>query len=632
MGTITPVVVPDEGYVRVEVSWADFPSARKCWIYRRVAGVLTMLREGFSAPLSGGIAVCHDHEAPLDTPVAYRSVVALNRNGDMEAGVTEWQDSTNNGTVGVVSQSKDYYVVDEGLASLKLVPSGAAVSKAVSEFVPATAGQSYTITGRLMLPDYWTGGIGVQIQWYNGLTPLTTVGATNDLAPYPGNWGTYGFSATAPATTTQARLVAAIAGTPPAILPMYVDEVYLTTAGTTITSTDVVVPSDGGGWWTDPLRPATKTRLVIDLRASDCLPLSAVVYAGVSEETFPADSDATEVNDSQNPVGTWGVRKSGRQNITVGTLTIADRNQLRALFSTGAPLLLQLPGHYDEGDSYGLYGDLVDARPMRDQRKKWRVLTAPFTKLAAPVGPAEGTWRTRYVDLDRFATFADFAAVGGAWDTFTRVVAAGGLGVANSGQSYTLVGPAADYSVNGAQAAISLPALNVTHRATLAVNASEFDITLFGVTLSAAVTGPTATEQGITARYVDASNFVEMRIFRTAAGMTVNLRQVVAGLETATSFPAVAGVTNTTTVSMRFTGIGSALSAYVWASGTPSAQVANITQVTTHLAAGGAGIYALAQTGITNVLPLTSTYEQLQVTNLGTAPTWLDALQGELAV
>lgn len=632
MGTITPVVVPGEGYVRVEVNWADFPHTRKCWIHRRVAGVSTRVREGNAVPLSGGIAVAFDHEAPLDTPLTYRSLIALNANGDMEDGVAEWQDTTNGGTVGTVSQSKDYYVSGEGLASLKLVPSGAATSKAVSEFIPATAGQSYTIQGRLMVPDYWVGGIGVQIQWYNGLTPLTTVGAANDFSPYPGSWATtYGFSAAAPATTTQCKIVAAITGTPPTTLPLYADEMYLTTTGTTITAaSDVVIPSDGTGWWTDPLHPATKTRLVVDLRSGDCLTLSSVVFCGVSEETFPADSGATEVNDAANPVGTWSARKSGRQSITVGTLTLADRDQLRALHATGAPLFLQLPPAYGEADSYGLYGDLPEGRLARDQRRPFRVITVAFTKMGAPIGPAEGTWRTRFVDLDRYATFADFAGSGGGgYDTYARVTA-NGWGTSTSGLvTSTSGGAASEYSTDGSQGVIAVAAVSVLRLVFYPVSVANFDLRM-------KFTGPTPAggniEQHLYARYVDASNYVRIRLFRTTGGTcTLTLTQVVAGVETGSGFVAVAGVAANSVIRVHFTGNGTASTATAWLDGTAEPQTPTISQTLSMVSAGQVATAALLAAATTG-LPIPFQFDDLSITNLATAPTWLDGLQAELAV
>lgn len=419
MATVTPVVVSGEGYVRVEVNFQDFPHNRRCFIYRRIAGQTsqTKLRDGDAAWLSNGIAVAFDHEAPLDTPLTYRATSALNWNGDFEEGVAEWLNTASTGTIGTVTQSHDYYAPNTGVSSLKLTPSGVSVSRAVSEFIPATAGVSYSIAGRLMVPVYWGGGIGLQIHWYNGTTFLSASGTTSDLAPFPGNWDFYGFSATAPATTTQMRLVAAIAGNAPATVPLYADEVYVTTAGTTVSATtDVSVPSNGGGWWTDPLHPATKARLQVDLTFRECGDGSGqIAYLGVGEETFPADAATMAINNSPSPASSWNVRKTGRQAIQVATGSMADQDAVKALHASNAPLFLQLNAKYCEPDSYGLHGDLSVQRVTTVQTLPWRVLGSQFEKVPPPVGPGEGTLHTRYQDLNRYTTFAAATSAGVTW-------------------------------------------------------------------------------------------------------------------------------------------------------------------------------------------------------------------------
>lgn len=421
MGSVTPTVVPVEGYVRVEVNWQDFTHNRRVWIYRSINGngVDTLLRDGSYGWLSNGIAVAYDHEAPLDTPMTYKSTIPLNWNGDFETGVLEWQDTSNGGTAGgTVTQSFDYWVPGTGAAALKLTPNGStAIVKAVSEFIPATAAQSYTLTGRIMLSDYWTGGVGVQIQWYNGATPLTTVGALNDVTPFPGVFGTYGFSATAPATTTQMRLVVGFQGTPPSTIALYADEVYASTTGTTVQSSTVVVPSDSSGWWTDPLHPATKVRLLIDLKQLlACGAPAGVAYLGVGpDKTRPADAVSMAVEGAPYPVATWGLRKAPKSNMRVATPTLADLARVTALHASGAPLLLSMNAQYGESLQYQLFGDLTEGRINGDQREQWKIIYGDFSETLPSIGTPEGTLRTRYVDLTKYATFGAATAASVTW-------------------------------------------------------------------------------------------------------------------------------------------------------------------------------------------------------------------------
>jgi hypothetical protein len=414
---------------------------------------------------------------------------------------------------------------------------------------------------------------------------------------------------------------------------MYVDEVYLTTSGTTINAAaDVVVPSNGGGWWTDPLHPATKTRLAIDLRTNQCLPSSSIVLIGLGDEEFPADSTVMEVNDAVEPVGTWSKRKSGRSAIRVGTLTDADLAQLKALFSSGAPLFLQLPPSYNEADSYGLYGDLTVGRLAIDHSKPWRIAGSSFTKQAPPIGPPEGTWRTRYMDFTRYATFADAeAAGGGAYDRYTRTVA-NGWGTSTSGLATTTSGGAASvYSTNGSQGVIAAEALN-------ALRIVLYPVSLFQFTIRARLIGFTPTggnpEIHIFGRYVDSSNYVRAVLYRQAAGgMTARVSQVVAGVETASGFLTVTGAANNSTVKVDFLGIGTNLYLTVWVDGTAKPQTPTVTLGSlTMLSPGQVGLGVNLPGTVTNALPLSVVYDDLEVTAMSTGPTWLDGLQGELFV
>lgn len=636
MGTVTPYAIQGEGYVRVEVDWRDFPHARKCWIYRRLepsTSPLTMLRDGNATRLSGGIAVAFDHEAPLDVPLMYRSVIALNYNGDFADGVSEWLDTANQGTVGTVTQSFDYYVAGESNASLRLQPSGAATSRAVSEYVPATAGQSYTISGRLMVPDYWSGGIGVQIHWYNGTTFLSAVGAANDYAPFPGNWDRYGFSATAPATTTNARLVATITGSAPASLPLYAGEMYLTTTGTSVNAAlPVIVRSDGGGWWTDPLHPWTKVRLQVELDNSSalCGGPSGVVYLGLAEKSFPADSTTLEVNDSPYGVGTFNARKAARSSIRIGTRTLTDEARVKLLQASGAPLFFHMNGAYGETDFYGLYGDVAEGRVHGDQRVSWRIFGIAYAEQAAPVGPAEGTLSARYMDYTRLSTFADAEALGGGgYDRYTRSVS-NGWGTSTSGLVTTTSGGAASvYSVNGSQGVIAVEALNALRLVLYPVSLVNFRVRARSVGFTPTGGNP---EIHYMARYVNSTNFVRAVLYRQAAGgMTVRVSQVLAGVETASGFITIPGAANNSTILLDLLGTGTTLDATAWVDGTvkpqtPTVSLAGVTMLSAGQVASGVNLPGT----VSNPLPLSVAYDDLEITAMDTAPTWLDGLQGEL--
>jgi len=417
MGTITPFVSATNGHARLEIDWTSHPSSGKAWVWRLVDGVLTPLRDTDLLLLSHAKAVIYDVEAPLDVPIRYRTTTPLNTNGSFEETVDQWVFSAaNTGTNGTVTQSTDYYLSGRGNASLKLINSGAAAeSRASSEFIPVTVGVSYTASGYLMVPTAWSGGLYVQLRWYNGTSLLSTTSGTANLWPAVGKWEFYTVTGTAPATATQMRIAGAFAGTPPLNIPLYVDELWGTTPlGTVDASSDVVIPSDGGGWWKDPLHPATNVRLSFDVDV-DCIPTAGTFLLGLTEKTFPDDSAIQEITDSPEGIATWSRRKSHRSSVQVATRAQPDRDQMRALHSSGAPLFLQLPAQYGEADKYMQCGELIESRITQDHRIPARVFRVPYARVLQPTGPADGVYGTRYSDLDKYATFGAANAAGITW-------------------------------------------------------------------------------------------------------------------------------------------------------------------------------------------------------------------------
>jgi hypothetical protein len=636
VGSVTPTVVAAEGYVRVEVNWQDFPHARMAWVYRTVAGVRTTLRGGKAVRLSNGIAVIHDHEMPYDVPVTYSSLVVLNYNGTFEEGVSEWTDTTNTGSIGVVSQNFDYYVVGEGVASAKVVrpPLGVAFAGTLrlsSEFIPAAAGTTYTVTGRLLVPDYWTGGIGVQVHWYNGASFLSSTGALNDLAPYPGFFGSYGFSATAPASTTQMKISAGMAGSPPDTQALYVDELFVTTAGTTATAADVVVPSDGAGWWVDPLHPATKIKLLTNLQSVQCVPEDGVGLVGVEAETFPADLDVQEVNDAVKPIGSWQRRKSGRSSMQVVMVTASDEDQVKALYASGAPLLLQLPAEYREPAAYQLHGDLQVQRLAQDMRLPWRLGGSSFTKVATPVGPAEGTWNTRYVDLDKYTTFGAAQSVGGLWDDFNRS-ASSSLGTSTNGRTYTTSGgSASDYNVNGSRAVITLGSTGVERTASVTNIGPNVDMIVYFVP-TAVATGA-QFEQKVRYRWASGSVFYETNVqYQTDGSITLYLVRnvtVLSGLAAALTYNA------NSVIGVHVQAIGSTIRHKIWdaaVSAEPNAWSFSTTDATFPGNATDSIVLAADRIASNTNTTLAVQIDNALATSTSQAPTWLNAVRGDLAV
>ncbi|HEU5108575.1 MAG TPA: hypothetical protein VFT95_08470 [Micromonosporaceae bacterium] len=416
MGSITPFATTERGHVRLEVDWSSHTHSPKCWIYRVVGGTASLIREGDFCLLSNSRACVYDTEAPLDTPMRYRTVAPLNANGDFQDTVEEWLDTTNTGTIGTVTHSSDYFVAGRATRSLRLVQAGSQVTvRACSEFIPATVGTSYTVSGRLMVPSNWTGGIGVQIFWFNGTTFLSASGAIDNLWPAIGAFELDTVTGTAPATTTQMKIVAAMTGTPPTDLPLYVGEMYVTEAASTVDSANVMLASAGSVWWKDPLHPAVNLKLQVDLELADCAQGSAIGLVGIGDRQRPADSVLLEVPDAELGVGVFARRKARRSSIRVASATLADAEALAALHAGGGPLLLQLPVDYGEPDSYGLYSELTTGRIATDHRVPIRVHAASYALVRPPVGAPDGVAGTRYSDLTKYSTYTAANAAGVTW-------------------------------------------------------------------------------------------------------------------------------------------------------------------------------------------------------------------------
>lgn len=199
-------------------------------------------------------------------------------------------------------------------------------------------------------------------------------------------------------------------------------------------------------------------------------------------------------------------------------------------------------------------------------------------------------------------------------DSFTRVVA-NGIGADDQGTIYTTIGgSASDFAVNGSAAALGIGSLGVARRVGLPVLALNSDITMT-IGIGATVTGAGGSaEQGIRSRFVDASNFTDVRIFRTVntGAITAFVRQVVAGVETLSAVGNFASVPLAASLTVRLVTAGTALYVYAGLSTAtlPTTPLCTLTGLT-HLSAGTFEFYGQLSASITNSLPVTMTFDDL---------------------
>lgn len=420
MGTITPIVEASKGRVRLELDWTSHATATQAWVYRVRNGTPTLLRDAAPVRLSGSRAAVYDVELPLDTLVRYRTTIPLNTNGSFEDTVEEWVFAgANTATNGEVTRATDFYLPGGGNASLRVRQNGnpaAATVRAASEYLPATVGVSYTASGYIMLPVSWSGGVAVELRWYNGTSLVSTSPSATNFWPAVGQWEFYTVTGAAPATTTQFRIAAILTGTPPPEVPLYLDEMYATTPlGTVDASADSMLPSLGAGWWKDALHPATMVRLLVDADMSPCDPAPGVALVGLGDRSRPPDATLLEIPDQERGIGVYATRKARRSSIRVASNTFTDGDSIAALHSSGAPVLLQLPAELGEPEEHAMYAEVVSGRISTDQRVQMQLHAAAFTVTRPAVGPADGVLGTRYSDLTRYDTFAQATAAGITW-------------------------------------------------------------------------------------------------------------------------------------------------------------------------------------------------------------------------
>ncbi|MFJ9662860.1 hypothetical protein ACIRPR_33535 [Streptomyces griseoflavus] len=185
-------------------------------------------------------------------------------------------------------------------------------------------------------------------------------------------------------------------------------------------------------------------------------------------------------------------------------------------------------------------------------------------------------------------------------DTFGRTVA-GGWGQADSGQAWTVVGAAADYSVGAGYAVAAQPTTGVAHLTLLPAPGPDVDLYL-DVASSALATGASLFT-GPLVRAVDNNNHYQARIeFTTAGAVLLTLRERVGAVETVLGSHT-SDLTHTagTWYRVRLKTIGSSLRAKVWLASATEPAAWQITVTDTSLtAAGSVGTRSYRNTGNTS--------------------------------
>lgn len=644
MSTITATVDAAHSLVRLDIDFSDVAPVPTITVTRtRLDTGASVTIRPYGALLAGlpravgGKLVLYDTEAPLDVPLQYTAaynsgtgLVQLNVNSGFENGILAPWGAAGSISGGTVADSQTQ--AQAGYWAIQFTPDGVTANPAFhSELVPAVPGQVVTAAGQLWTTNAFTWSVG--IGWYNGSGGFLSA-ATFNVALSAATWTAYLNSATAPASTAFCASLIAANGTPIASNLLYGDQLAVSTpVNVTVTSTVVILPSNGYAWLRDPARPANSVRLDAARRPVAgwyaCAPGQGVAYLGLTAKTRRFMGTLLDVNNSPLPVGITRVRRAPGFDLRLGARSFVDRDLVTALVQPGSALMLQLPAVYGEPDRYVQPLDVPEALLPGDQRRQNRIYDLPVNEVGAPVGPMLGSLGQRISDLStHYPAWGALQAVsGGAYDQFARTVAAGNWGTPDVGATWSVAGTAADFSTNGTVGLIAVSVVNTQDRATTTSQTNPEQYVKFVVPVVATGAG---MEFCLLARNPDASNHYRVGVrFGLAGATTIIVTKRVAAVETVVA--SVAGPTYSAgqTWFIHAQVNGTALSVSAW----PASSVEPVAfQVATTDAALGAsgpcGVLALLLTGNTNTLPVSFQVDDYQL--LGTL-TWQQILDGAIA-
>jgi hypothetical protein len=180
--------------------------------------------------------------------------------------------------------------------------------------------------------------------------------------------------------------------------------------------------SSGAVLLKDPLRPWAN--LSLSFCETPQLALAAMcnpggpelVWAGFGDQTYRSDANLFDVFNDWVPADIYGIRKRFDGELTLMSKTLAAKEASIALFAGGGPLQIQSPLIYSQPDIIVQPGNLSESYLSQDQRRPYRLWSAPFAVVRRPLGPIQGTVDANWcIVADTFATFADLTASGFTW-------------------------------------------------------------------------------------------------------------------------------------------------------------------------------------------------------------------------
>lgn len=127
-----------------------------------------------------------------------------------------------------------------------------------------------------------------------------------------------------------------------------------------------------------------------------------------SDATYPATRTLHDVMERPDPLATHSVRGLQSGTLNFFTSRDTDREQVLEVFASGRPLLLRSPyREYPENDWYLSLGDLVETRPLPNQRELMRSWSVPYTRINRPAGIIAVSSAAKWQDVKDLGTWED---------------------------------------------------------------------------------------------------------------------------------------------------------------------------------------------------------------------------------
>lgn len=147
-----------------------------------------------------------------------------------------------------------------------------------------------------------------------------------------------------------------------------------------------------------------------------------IAWVGFRDKVRAADAGLFPILDAERPADVFARRKDIRTSIQFLSRSLPALTGIYELFTAGGPILVQVPefygmnAPYGQRDRYYQPDDLTEAYLSQDQRKTYRLWSAPVTVVNAPIGEPQGTDVANWCALmDTYSTMGDYAASGFSW-------------------------------------------------------------------------------------------------------------------------------------------------------------------------------------------------------------------------